>query len=46
MAYKKKNRGASLVVNQFDNQLNIVGNYFKDSETYAIIRLKGKPKEK
>ena len=28
MAYKKKNRGASLVVNQFDNQLNIVGNYF------------------
>jgi len=28
MAYKKKNRGASLVVNQFDNQLNIAGNYF------------------
>ncbi len=28
MAYKKEKRGASLVVNHFDNQLNIVGNYF------------------
>jgi len=28
MAYKKEKRGASLVVNHFDNQLNVVGNYF------------------
>ena len=28
MAYKKEKRGASLVVNHFGNQLNIVGNYF------------------
>ncbi len=28
MAYKKEKRGASLVVNQFGNQLSIVGSYF------------------
>ena len=28
MAYKKEKKGASLVVNHFGNQLNVVGNYF------------------
>ena len=28
MAYKKEKKGASLVVNHFGNQLNIIGNYF------------------
>ena len=28
MAYKKKNRGAGLVVNQTGNELNFTGNYF------------------
>jgi len=38
MAYKKEKRGASLVVNQLGNQLNIVGNYF-DKWVYHEINL-------
>ena len=38
MGYKKEKRGASLVVNHFDNQLNIVGNYF-DKWVYHEINL-------
>ena len=36
MAYKKEKKGASLVVNHFGNQLNIVGNYFNKCVHHEI----------